>query len=93
MKILRTVFFVVLPLALSSFLFAAVPTEEGLLKNLNNADISGNLITIKSMVQNSGIAVGAVTETEAPKADYFKFLISCSLTVKTLGYLSFVITI
>jgi hypothetical protein len=51
--------------------FAAVPTEEGLLKNLNNAGIPGNLITIKSMVQATGLNLG---ETE--KADYYKFVIS-----------------
>ncbi len=49
-------------------LYAAVPTEEGLLKNLNNAGIPGNLITIKTMVQGP--------EIEGSKMDYYKFLIS-----------------
>ncbi len=55
---------------------AAVPTEEGLLKNLNNADIPGNLITIKAMLQ-AGATVGNVAgAVEAPKIDYYKFVIS-----------------
>ncbi len=49
-------------------LYAAVPTEEGLLKNLNNAGIPGNLITIKALVQGP--------EIEGVKTDYYKFLIS-----------------
>jgi len=49
-------------------LMAAVPTEEGLLKNLNNAGIPGNLIQIKAMVQGP--------EVEGSKMDYYKFLIS-----------------
>lgn len=47
---------------------AAVPTEEGLLKNLNNAGIPGNLITIKTMVQGP--------EAEGSKTDYYKFILS-----------------
>lgn len=72
MKVLITIFTLVLSLTT----LAAVPTEEGLLKNLNNAGIPGNLITIKAMVQNSSPAVGAVTETEATKADFYKFVLS-----------------
>jgi hypothetical protein len=72
MKVLITIFTLVLSLTT----LAAVPTEEGLLKNLNNAGIPGNLITIKTMVQNSSPAVGAVTETEATKADFYKFVLS-----------------
>jgi hypothetical protein len=53
---------------------AAVPTEEGLLKNLNNAGIPGNLITIKAMVQGS--TLGNVTEGDANKADFYKFVLS-----------------
>jgi len=52
--------------------FASVPTEEGLLKNLNNADIPGNLITIKALVTSSAPVVGA----EAAKTEYFKFVLS-----------------
>lgn len=55
-------------------IFAAVPTEEGLLKNLNNAGIPGNLITIKTMVQ--GAPIGNVTESEGTKTEYYKFVIS-----------------
>lgn len=61
-------------LVFSSQIFAAVPTEEGLLKNLNNAGIPGNLITIKAMVQ--GATLGNVTEAEGSKTDYYKFVIS-----------------
>lgn len=57
-----------LTLFFSIGLFASVPTEEGLLKNLNNAGIPGNLITIKAMVQGP--------EIEGVKTDYYKFLIS-----------------
>jgi hypothetical protein len=55
---------------------AAVPTEEGLLKNLNNAEVQGNLITIKTMIQNTSPAVGSVSESEQPKADYYKLILS-----------------
>lgn len=46
---------------------ASVPTEEGLLKNLNNADLPGQFITVKTMVQSL---------TEADKVDYVRFQIS-----------------
>lgn len=52
----------------STQLLAAVPTEEGLLKNLNNAGIPGNLITIKAMVQGP--------EVDGAKTDYYRFQIS-----------------
>lgn len=56
---------------------ASVPTEEGLLKNLNNAGIPGNLITVKAMIQSSSPAIAvAGAEAEAAKADYYKFVIS-----------------
>ena len=68
----RLIFFVTIVFSFS--LFGAVPTEEGLLKNLNNAAIPGNLITIKAMVQGSSL--GNVTEAESSKADFYKFVIS-----------------
>ena len=43
---------------------ASVPTEEGLLRNLNNADLPGQFITVKTMIQS-------LTETD--KIDYVKF--------------------
>ncbi len=46
---------------------ASVPTEEGLLRNLNNADLPGQYVTVKTMVQSL---------TEADKTDYVKFQIS-----------------
>lgn len=52
--------------------FASVPTEEGLLKNLNNAELPGNLVTVKAMVQS----VAAPIETDAAKTDFYKFVIS-----------------
>lgn len=72
MKVLIAVF----SLVFSISVLGAVPTEEGLLKNLNNAGIPGNLITIKGMVQNSSLAVGTVADTEGPKADFYKFVLS-----------------
>ena len=56
---------------------ASVPTEEGLLKNLNNADLPGQYITVKTMVQSL---------TEADKTDYVKFQISLD-NPNTIGLL------
>lgn len=67
MKLIYSLF----AMAFSLALFAAVPTEEGLLKNLNNANIPGNLITIKSSIQS-----GSSIDGEAPKSDFYKFIIS-----------------
>ena len=65
-------------LTISVSTIAAVPTEEGLLKNLNNAAIPGNLITIKALLQPiGGLGVGNVgVEADAVKSDYYKFIIS-----------------
>jgi hypothetical protein len=54
--------------------FSSVPTEEGLLRNLNNADLPGQFITLKTMVQTAGYANKVITDQE--KTDYVKFLIS-----------------
>lgn len=59
-----------LTLVLTFSAVASVPTEEGLLRNLNNAGIPGNLITIKAMVQ------GTTTDANSGKADFYKFVIS-----------------
>lgn len=56
-----------LVLTISFSVNASVPTEEGLLKNLSNADLPGQYITVKTMVQSL---------TEADKVDYVKFQIS-----------------
>lgn len=73
MKIIIAIF----SLTISLTVHTAVPTEEGLLKNVNNAGIPGNLITIKAMVQNSSPSIGEVTGIEAiAKSDFFKFIIS-----------------
>lgn len=71
MKLLITIFLLLLALEV----MAAVPTEEGLLQNLNNANIPGNLITVKAIVQ-PGTTVRNITGTESPRLDYYKFIIS-----------------
>jgi hypothetical protein len=87
MKIINTLLlFVVSFSALSS-----VPTEEGLLKNLNNEGISGNIITIKALVQNTSGVLSAPPEAEtASKADYYKFIISLenknAVSLLQIGY-------
>lgn len=64
-------------LLLAMSVFAAVPTEEGLLKNLNNAGIPGNLITIKAMIHSANAPTTAgAAETENFKTDFYKFVIS-----------------
>lgn len=71
--------FLILLLAFTTSLsaFASVPTEEGLLRNLNNADLPGSYITVKAMVQSL---------TEADKIDYVKFQISLD-NPNTIGLL------
>ncbi len=84
MKILACVF----TLALAFGALASVPTEEGLLKNLNNAGIPGNLITIKAIF--SGSSLGTPTEVESGKSDYYKFVLSLenpnAVTLLQVGY-------
>ena len=46
---------------------ASVPTEEGLLRNLNNADLPGQFITVKTMIESL---------SESDKKDYVKFQIA-----------------
>jgi hypothetical protein len=53
-----------LVLSLSFSAHASVPTEEGLLKNLNNADLPGSFVTVKMMVQSL---------TENDKVEYVRF--------------------
>ena len=53
--------------SLSLGAFASVPTEEGLLKNLNNADLPGQFVTVKMMVQSLN---------EPDKVDYVKLQLS-----------------
>ncbi|MBC7713309.1 MAG: hypothetical protein H7177_08220 [Rhizobacter sp.] len=54
---------IVLALVISGSVFASVPTEEGLLKNLSNADLPGSFITVKMMLQSL---------SEQEKSDYVK---------------------
>lgn len=54
-------------LSLSFSAVASVPTEEGLLKNLNNADLPGQFVTVKMMVQSLN---------EPDKTDYVKLQIN-----------------
>lgn len=71
------IFAVILSVVVSFNVYASVPTEEGLLKNLNNAGIPGNLISLKAMIQSNTPQVSvAGAEAEVAKADYYKFLIS-----------------
>ena len=61
--------------------FASVPTEEGLLKNLNNAEVSGKYITVKAMIRSmptSTVPIGAVAgaAAELTRPDFYKFIIS-----------------
>lgn len=81
-------FFFIFSLALSAK--AAVPTEEGLLKNLNNADIPGNIITVKAMIQSNSSPVDAGAEAEMAKADFYKFVLSLenpnSVSLFQVGY-------
>ncbi len=58
---------IVLALVISSSAFASVPTEEGLLRNLNNADLPGSYITVKMMVQSLA---------DQDKAEYVKLQLS-----------------
>lgn len=86
MKVITFIFCLLLALPV----IAAVPTEEGLLKNLNNAGIPGNLITVKAMLQSLPGPVDTATETEAPKADFYKFVLSLenpnSVSLFQVGY-------
>ena len=58
---------IILVMTVSLSVHASVPTEEGLLKNLNNADLPGQFITVKMMVQS-------LTETD--KTQYLKLQLS-----------------
>lgn len=88
MKVITFIFCLLLALPA----IAAVPTEEGLLKNLNNAGIPGNLITVKAMLQSlpAPADAAAASETEAPKADFYKFVLSLenpnSVSLFQVGY-------
>ena len=65
---MKKLFFNVLViLAISSTAQASVPTEEGLLRNLNNADLPGEHITVKMMVQSL---------SESDKSEYVKLQLS-----------------
>ncbi len=65
--------FILLTLSFRSF--AAVPTEEGLLKNLNNGNIPTKMLTIKAMVQSTSVTTSP-GEVEVPKSDYYKFVLN-----------------
>lgn len=68
----------VLSLLILSFgAMASVPTEEGLLKNLNNAELPGQFITVKMMVQSL---------TEADKSEYVKLQLTLD-NPNTIGLL------
>lgn len=56
-----------LAIFITTSVHASVPTEEGLLKNLNNADLPGSNITVKMMVQ---------LLNEQDKTEYIKLQLS-----------------
>lgn len=56
-----------LAIFITTSLHASVPTEEGLLKNLNNADLPGSNITVKMLVQSLN---------EQDKTEYIKLQLS-----------------
>lgn len=62
----KNIFSFVLTLSLTLHVNASVPTEEGLLKNLNNAELPGSFITLKIMSSPS---------LEPEKAEYIKYYI------------------
>lgn len=64
MSFLKIIFFLGIG---SHLLYASVPTEEGLLRNLNNADLPGTFITMRLMSQDLG---------EPEKREYIKLQIS-----------------
>ena len=64
---MKTILKIVLALVITSSAFASVPTEEGLLKNLNNADLPGAFITVKLMVQSL---------SEQDKSEYVRLQLS-----------------
>lgn len=61
--------FLILITTFTFIVSAATPTEEGLLRNLNNASLPGNLITIKT-------AITKLSETKGDnnRVDYYKFV-------------------
>jgi hypothetical protein len=60
--------------------FASIPTEEGLLRNLNNPNIPGNQITIKSAISKSADPV----KNESARTDYYKFVILLGDSIELL---------
>lgn len=70
------IFKILLVLSLSFSVSASVPTEEGLLRNLNNADLPGQYITVKMMAQS-------LMETD--KVEYVKMQLS--LDSNSIGFL------
>lgn len=64
---MKMIFKILLVLSLSFSVSASVPTEEGLLRNLNNADLPGQYITVKMMAQS-------LMETD--KVEYVKLQLS-----------------
>jgi hypothetical protein len=69
-------FIMLIFLSISLAANSAVPTEEGLLKNLNNSNVSGNLITVKASIQNLSPTVGSVSEAESVKPEFYKWVLS-----------------
>lgn len=83
MKISKALVRFIMFFIVSAQVLASVPTEEGLLKNLNNADLPGQFITVKMMMQNLA---------EQDKSDYLKIIMSLenpsSISVMQIVYSS-----
>lgn len=75
---------IVLILSLVNLAFASVPTEEGLLRNLNNANIPGVMVTLKAEVKKMGDDVGP----QINRVDYYKwvFIIGDSISLFQINY-------
>lgn len=64
--------FLISMFALSLNCFAAVPTEEGLLKNLNNPNLPGQFVTLKAMIKK----INEPGKPENNRVDYYKFVLA-----------------
>jgi hypothetical protein len=64
--------FLLICLFISSSLLAAIPTEEGLLKNLNNPNVPGSYITVKATIKK----VPEVGKLDSGRVDYYKFILA-----------------
>jgi hypothetical protein len=71
MKKKLTMFFV-FTFFISTAIVAAIPTEEGLLKNLNNNNIPGSVVNIKAAITK----ISDAPKNENSRTDYYRFIIN-----------------